>query len=199
MTAPPREVEEFLLQVRGVIALGVTGLLTDIPLFKAAIVALSTHGSELPTIAINHTEASGVGGGTTVNTTQNVTGLNVVVQNTIDGASLDAMQITLPLGRYRIIGWHISNRSAECKLRLRNITAGRNAAMGMSAFAATTGSSGTIPVLIGGEFSIAVESVFELQLYTESGLADVGAGLPVGNGDPETYAYIQIVMLDTEA
>ena len=197
MSFVPASITEFLRQVRGT-GSGLTGLLTDIPLFRSAIETLATHGSEMPTLAVNHTEAAGVGGGTTVNLTQNVTGINTVVQNTIDGASLAAMQITLPPGRYRSLGFHVVNRSAECKLRLRNITAGNNAVDGMSGFANTVGSAGTIPVLLAGEFTIAVESVFELQLYTEIGLAD-GAGRPADNGDPELmYLMAAAVYSDFE-
>lgn len=193
MSFVPASVTEFLRQVRGD-GSGVTGLLTDIRLFQNAVETLATHGSELPTFAINHTEPAGTGGGATVNLTQNVTGLNTVVQNTIPGASLAATQVTLPAGRYRVIGFHVVNQSAETKLRWRNLTAGNNAIDGMSGFSATPNSSSTVPVIIAGEFTITVESVFELQLYTEAGDAQ-GAGRPTDNGDPELYAYVQIEQL----
>ncbi len=139
----------------------------------------------------SYTVASGVEGGAANGGTWNERPINTVQHNSIVGASLAANEITMPAGSYRIdahAGVHRVDRNA---LRLRDTTAGTTLLAGISIYT-SNGAFASNTNHMSGYFTLAVESVLRLQMWTESGIGGNGLGIPVNSGNPETYTTVTI-------
>lgn len=158
--------------------------------------ATITIPGELPTLLVTDEKANGVEGGTSVTTTQNQRDLNTVEKNTISGASIATDQITLPAGDYHIHALSSTGLSLlRIKLRLRDTTAGANLVVGLSCFNDQTDEAGFM-VGLEGYFTLGIESVLELQMWTQLGVATLGLGVATSSGDVEIYTVVKIEKLD---
>jgi hypothetical protein len=109
--------------------------------------------------------------------------LNTIVTNTISGSSLVANRVTLPPGTYYTEGsvpfYSVSNGVQRARASLYNVTAASHAVLSETncIIAYTAGNSIGGHLHLGGSFTIAVESVFEVQnLFQATGLGGL-AGL----------------------
>ena len=137
-------------------------------------------------------KSAGTEGGTLVIDTWNIHVLTTEVKNTIDGASLGSNQITLPAGTYFVDARTMFHRAGLFKLSWWNDTDGAHEVLGGGS--GKTGVSGTQTARprVRGQFTIAGEKTFELQLYSGTGRATDGAGFSVDDGEIEIYADVRI-------
>jgi hypothetical protein len=136
-------------------------------------------------------KASGTVGGTPSGAAWNTRALNTETDS--DGfVTLSANQFTLPAGKYRMRGVTTAYQTGAAKARIRNITDGTTALVGMSALSGTT-SSQNIPATVEGEFTIAGSKTFELQMYATSTTGGTsGLGSPGSTGEVEIYSMLEI-------
>lgn len=172
-------------------AVGAGATLTDV-----GGVATLTIPGELPTLLVTDQKANNVEGGTSVTATQNQRDLNTVEKNTITGASLAADQVTLPAGDYHVSALSTGGLSElRIKLRLRDTTGNANLVIGLNIFNDQS-DPGVFMCGLDGFFTLGVESVLELQMFTQIGKATNGMGLAGNSGDPEIYTTLQFEKLD---
>ena len=139
--------------------------------------------------AVDQKTQGTAGGAATAATTVTRT-LNVQVGNVIAGASLNANQITLPVGTYytEFRAPALSTGAHACWLN--NTTASSVAAYGSSEFTSVTASSSSVGF---GEFTLTTPSVLELKHYTTTARATDGLGAAVNlAGRPEFYSSVKI-------
>lgn len=162
----------------------------------AAGVATITIPGELPTLLVTDQKANNVDGGTSLTATQNLRDLNTIEKNTITGASLAANQVTLPAGDYRVSALSSGGLSLlRVKLRLRDTTANANLVIGLNLLIDQS-DPGAYTCVLNGFFTLAVESVLELQMWTQLGATTNGMGVAGNSGDPEIYTTLQFEKLD---
>jgi len=104
-----------------------------------------------------------------------------------DIASISSNQITLPAGTYycNIICPAMAVNTHQA--RLRNITGGATLLVGTSSYCATTyGQSLTYSIIV-GRFTIAVESVLEIQHRANSTYTGIGFGIASNFGESSVY------------
>lgn len=148
-------------------------------------------GGSLTIMHIQHELVNGSQGGTTVTTTWNVRPLNTVQVNQITGASLASNQITLAAGTYDIEAWGYIFEANHTKMRLRDTTGSATLLVGMNNFASGPDNV-NINCHLRGRFTISIESVLELQHWTDVGVATVGFGIATGDTEVEVYADVLI-------
>lgn len=141
-----------------------------------------------------HVRNNGGGGTTTTNTWVTAT-INTEVTDDASLGSISSNQVTLSnAGTYWLDGyatWNvgISGDDTRGQLRLRNITAGGVTTLAGSV-AALYGNVGEVVgathiLKICGRFTIAVPSTFEVQIWTNKGLASTGQGLGSASGEQQ--------------
>ena len=136
-------------------------------------------------------KAQGVAGGTSTVATTVTRTLNVQIGNTITDASLNANQITLPVGTYYTEFRAPAMGSAAHACWLNNNTAGSVAVYGSSEFT-NVNASQTASVGF-GEFTLTTPSVLELKHYTTTGRTTDGLGAALNlAGRPEFYSSVKI-------
>jgi len=132
--------------------------------------------------ATNDTE-----GGTAVNASWETLHMNTEVWDTANICSVASYQITLAAGTYDCAITSLFFNTLATSLRLRNITDGSTALMGV------TGYNGNgFQVHINGRFIITAQKTFEVQYYCENAQADYGLGPSVGfrtGGYTDTEVY----------
>jgi hypothetical protein len=135
-------------------------------------------------------KAQGTAGGAATAATTVTRTLNVQVGNVIVGASLNANQITLPVGTYytEFRAPAISVGAHACWLN--NNTAGSVAVYGSSEFTSVNASCSSVGF---GEFTLTTPSVLELKHYTTAARATDGLGAALNlTGRPEFYSSVKI-------
>ena len=152
---------------------------------------LGIGATPLPTLHVRDEKSSGTVGGASSAATWNQRDLNTTLTNTITGASLASDQITLPAGTYEIDANAPGYLVTDHKLRLRDTTGTATLLVGSSARSNAIDATAT-HAFLRGPFTIAVESVFELQHWTENEQASNGLGPPTAASVVEVYADVQI-------
>jgi hypothetical protein len=141
---------------------------------------------------IQHQEADGGNGGTTVSTTWNVRPLNTELTTEISGASLASNQITLPAGTYEITALGNTFEASHCRMRLRDTTGSATLALGMTLFSSVPDNVNVMSSCR-GRFTLTVTSVLELQQWTGAGVTTFGFGIASDDTDEvEVFTDVMI-------
>lgn len=138
-------------------------------------------------IRVREERPSGTAAGTAAVTAWQVRQFNVVVTNTISGASLSGNQVTLPAGTYRFSGSVPASVVGAHIAQLYNLGDDVPTENGTSA-AAATGEYVTSRSLLRGQFSIGAARSFVVRQWTS---AAGSLGSPASAGTPEVYSEIQ--------
>jgi hypothetical protein len=113
-----------------------------------------------------------------------------VVTNEISGASLSSNQITLPAGTYFVEASALAVSVNGNRLRFYNVTDGAVAGEEGQNAHCSSGTGAT--AVLGTRFTIASQKVFELDHYTQTGIASFGLGINVSTGTEEIYADVKV-------
>lgn len=140
---------------------------------------------------IQHELANGTAGGSTTTATWNVRPLNVEQVNEIAGSSLASNQITLAAGTYDIEAWSYVFEGDHSKVRLRDTTGGVTLLVGINNFISSADNA-QVACQLRGRFTLSVESVLELQHFTQTGVASNGFGVATTDAEVEVFADILI-------
>jgi hypothetical protein len=105
---------------------------------------------------------------------------------------LASNQFTLAAGTYFVTAWaFIESQGGRYKLRIRNITDGSTALVGMVTWVG--GANGGPGNPVSGRFTLAGTKTLELQYYVQAGAATDGLGVSyAATGEVETYATLTI-------
>ncbi len=142
-----------------------------------------------PYVCVQDQKATGTLGGTTVTGAWHTRDLNTKVADASGLATVASNQITLAAGTYRAQAFAMFFRSNGDQLRLQNITAGTTLAVGLTG-SSDSGASSNVPNVVGGQFTLAVASVIELQYQAQNG-TPYGLGY-FANLGPEIYAMVEL-------
>jgi hypothetical protein len=137
----------------------------------------------------NNTQTNGTSGGTNVASAFTKSTLNTTLINNIVGCSIASSVITLTAGTYLIMASQPFYGVNNCKIRLRNTTAGTTAVNGETDFA--SGGQGASANLR-GYVVLTGSTNLELQYWATTASATVGLGVATSSGEGEIYANIQI-------
>ena len=162
-----------------------------------AVSSLSISANRIATIT--DVKATNVDGGSSVASAWTTRVLNTLSDPFGIVTSLSANQFVLPAGQY-----YIESSSpvlgvaavSYARSKIRNVTAGTNAILGMSGSLAQGGSDGgyfTCP--LAGYISIAGATTFSLQYYTTLARATTGLGAAVADGASEVYSIVKITKI----
>jgi hypothetical protein len=159
--------------------------------------------SNLKTMVLTHTAASGTAAPASTATAWTKRTLNTTNENSITGASVASSVVTLPTGEYLIRGWQQFDNSASAsagaaKVRLRNTTTSTS----YDGFGSDVHSDGSnysnspsIPVFARVTVAAATEN-FELQYYTNSSSVALGNVQSIA-GVSEVWAGLEIISLSS--
>ena len=166
-----------------------------LPLAAALGVATLESGGYLaqrhPLLHVREEQTSGTAGGTFTSGAWRTRTLNTVVINEITGASLAANQITLPAGTYRVRARANAVLVGNHTAKLRNITAGSDTVIGSNAYADNVNSGASDSFVI-GQFTIAADTVFELQHRGATTVVTYGFGGAASFSVVEVYGEVWI-------
>lgn len=140
-------------------------------------------------ILVREEQPSGTNGGTFTLGAWRTRALNTETVDTGAHGAVAASQVTLQAGTYRFSAKAMAYQVDNHKLRLRNITAGTDIALGMNAKAAAADTCMSIAT-IEGRFILAVATVLELQHQSSATKATDGFGVASSFG-AEVYAQIE--------
>lgn len=155
---------------------------------SAAMLAAALGVVPVDYILIREEQASGTPGGTFTLGAWRTRALNTEPVDTGAHASVAASQVTLQAGTYRFRAEAMAYDVDNHKLRLRNITAGTDVALGMNARCAAADDTMTMAT-VEGRFTIVGATVFELQHQSSATKATDGFGLAASFG-VEVYSQI---------
>lgn len=141
-------------------------------------------------ILIREEQASGTPGGTFTLGAWRTRALNTEAVDTGAHAAVAASQVTLQAGTYRFRAEAVAYDVDTHKLRLRNITAGTDVALGMNARCAAA-DDGMSMATVEGRFTIVGATVFELQHQASATKATDGFGVAASFG-VEVYAQLAL-------
>lgn len=138
-----------------------------------------------------HTEGSGVAGGTFAAGAWVRRKLNRLRWNSITGASVASDQITLPAGTYDLHAWAAAFNVLENQLQIYDVTGAATLIAGSSEFAppAPAGNSKSLARL---RFTLTGTRVIELLHRCQQTRATDGLGRPASLGLTEVYAEVMI-------
>ena len=140
--------------------------------------------------------SSGVQGGESAATTQQVRKLNTIIENGIVGASLNTLtyQVTLPAGKYFFDYAAPAHKTNANFSFIYQVLPSPAAIIGNGANGYSAGADGTVTTSNGSNIVTLTEStVIELRHYTTIGQALNGLGVAVGfAGRNERYASLKI-------
>lgn len=140
-------------------------------------------------------KASGTDGGTFTSGAWRTRTLNTVRTNSIGGvAALASNQITLPAGSYVVEASAPAMRVDSHQTRLQNITAGTTLDMGTSELTEQGGSIVTNRSFVFSKFTLAVDSVIELQHRCATTFATQGLGF-AGSFGSEVYSVVKVTRI----
>ena len=146
-------------------------------------------GVKIKYVKVSDQVASGVAA--QANATGTWTTKRINTENHDDGSlcSIASNQITLAAGTYFCrIASPVHYEAGHHQARLRNITDTETALIGSSEYQHTDHDRGTQCSIITGQFTIAVETVFEVQHYKAGGTA---WGFPADFGEDEVYTVAE--------
>lgn len=132
---------------------------------------------------------AGTNGGTFTAGAWQTRALNTEVIDEENFVSLAASQMTLLAGTYIVRAIATAFDVNNHKIRLRNITAATTLGVGMTTRAAASTSASFVDC----HFTLAVNSVLELQHYCETTKATTGFGTGFNTGEVEIYARVFII------
>lgn len=145
-----------------------------------AVIAVGGGGISLATLApvmmIEEQRSSGAGPRALTKNNWSRRPINTVTVNQISGASLTNEQITLPAGTYRVSFLGTGSSAGHHRTRLQNITGTATLGIGNSADsrAAGPGNDTANPSMGIARFTLAVESILEVQTYWAQSIAGTG-------------------------
>lgn len=145
-----------------------------------------------PYILIQEQQASGTDAGTFTSGAWRTRVLNTEVVDTGNNATLAANQITLLAGTYRFRAAAPAWRCEGHQLRVRNITAGTTIADGIPSFSNNGAANAQTISEAVGRFTLAVDSVIEVQHQCTTTRALDGFGKSVAFGDINVFASIEL-------
>jgi len=134
-------------------------------------------------------QSAGTDGGALTASAWRTRALNATVLNNISGASLGSSQITLPKGRYKVLGYAVGNRVNGHKARLFNSTASAVLLLGSSALS-NSGTEMNVTTHLHGEFTLTTASTLELQHRCETTRATDGRGASTNTSASEIYSDV---------
>ena len=143
-------------------------------------------------IQVREEQASATDAGTFTSGAWQTRVLNTLKANTIAGASVSSNRVTLPIGTYRITASAPAYRTGLHQTRLQSISGTSITVLGTVglSYAGTAASTDRSWVL--ARFTLAAETVLELQHWAQSTRLDDGLG-PAGGIGTEVYADLWIV------
>jgi hypothetical protein len=163
-----------------------TGLATD---SVTAVKVLAGEGILNSEIAVNYVKvsdvkASSVEGGTFTLGAWRTRDINTEDTDTDSLASISSNQVTLEAGTYRCLISCPASSVGRHQAKLYDITGTADLLLGSSAFTAGTGDGDMTDSIITGQFTLAVQSVLEIQHQGSATQADSGFGFGTtwGNG-----------------
>ena len=155
--------------------------------------ALYTVGRKPEYISIRDEKAANTEGGTFTSGAWRTRDLNIEAIDTGNNCTLAANQFTLRPGTYRIQASAPAMTVLLHKAKLRNITAGSDTLIGTSEFIDLEGGNGgQTRSIIGGQFSIATATVFEIQHQCLTTRATDGFGNASNFGVVEVYTTVEL-------
>lgn len=144
----------------------------------------------LPLLHAREEQVSGTAGGTFTAGAWQTRTLNTVVSNAIAGATLSGNRITLPAGDYVIQASAPAHGGGQQKAKLYNITTTADVIMGTNG--STSGAAAVMShSFVNGKFTLAAETVLELQHRTTTTVATSGFGLAASLGT-EVYSEVLV-------
>ena len=155
---------------------------------------LGVGATPLPLLHVRDEQTANTDAGTFTSGAWRTRALNTSKTNTITGASLASNQITLPAGTYEIEASAPAYKCVSHKARLQDTTGAATLIVGSSE-TSNTGSDGETQSnsVVRGRFTIAVESVLELQHRCSSTFATMGLGR-AGNLDSLVEIYAEVII-----
>ena len=154
-----------------------------------SVLAAEAKAFQAGLLHVRDEKTAGTDGGTFSGGSWQTRTLNTVVTNEISGASLSSNQITLPAGTYWVDAKAQSNFVGISKLRLRNVSDGTTAVVGL-----TGGDFDNARAIchLRQRFTIASSKTFELQHRCQSGETNTGFGDGLNLGEIEIFADVCI-------
>ncbi len=146
-------------------------------------------------------KASGTSGGTFTSGAWRTRDLNQLkTYGNINGVSLTGNQLTIPAGTYVARASAAGCNVDGHKIRLRNITAGTNLAIGSTEQSAAPSASDWVQSnsVLGDVFTVGVTTVIELQHFSGSTFASFGFGAAITSGasnEVEIYASLELIKI----
>lgn len=136
--------------------------------------------------------SAGTGGGSAANDAWTTLPWNTEASDPSSIGALASNQITLQPGSYYLdasVSAH--NGCGQFGLRLRNITAGTTLLVNGPTY--NSGGGGTSSIArLNGRFTLAEESVIEVQYYSDLAVADIGLGLNSNFGENNVHRQVTI-------
>lgn len=145
----------------------------------------------IPTLHVQDQKAANTAGGTFTSGSWQTRDLNTVVTNTITGASLASNQITLPAGTYHIFASAPAHAVYAHKAKLYDITNSADLIIGTSEYTHNTSPKMTRS-FVQGRFTLAAETVVELQHRCGTTIATAGFGTACNFAVVEVYSDVEI-------
>lgn len=145
-----------------------------------------------PFLHVQEQLPTGTDGGTSI-AGQNDRVLNTVVTNGIAGASLSANEVTLPAGKYYILGSSPTKLNLNTMIRSFIFDSSDNQLLDGNAL--RTDVTVQLSPIVSGEITLTTATNIKLVLFTGA-QATSGLGLASALGDYEVYADLQIWQLD---
>ena len=148
-----------------------------------------------PYVLVRHRENAGVDAAAFATGAWRTRPLNQISTDTAGIAALANNQLTLPAGTYRVLGHSVAHDANVHKARLRNITGNATLIVGTNENI-TDNSAGAVAShsrsWVQGRFTLAAQSVLELQHHNTSTGSNVTFGLNTASGEEEVYAILEI-------
>lgn len=141
-------------------------------------------------VVVQEQQTSGTNGGTFTSGAWQTRPLNTEVTDTANIASVAANRITLAAGTYSFSALAVAYQVNQHQARLYNITAGAVIAYGLVNTADSVNQVSNVSQVL-GRFTLAVQSVLELQHRCVTTNAGDGFGLAASFGNNEIYSHIE--------
>lgn len=141
-------------------------------------------------VCVQDQKAQNTQGGSSTGTTWHTRVLNTEVADTASIASIASNQLTLAAGTYHVEASAPAFRAGGHQVRLQNITGTATLLWGSVEWNSTSGDVAQTRSFVRGRFTLAVESVLELQHYIGASEANNGLGVACNVGT-EVYAVAE--------
>ena len=137
-------------------------------------------------------KAANTSGGSTTSGSWQTRTLNTEVFDTGGIVSLAANQFSLGAGTYYISAQAPFSEGDRTKLKIRNITDGSDALIGVSTYCSSATPNINTIATVRGRITIADTKTFELQYQVATSEATFGLGIESNFGVVEVYAEVEI-------